>query len=325
MVDLSKFFIQYYLWGITTMCFFNNSCLSLVYLARQANLSNLLKLLFNLSGLGKLLLSIINSLSPATVETTCLMEGYMTNFVNSTFRSTLSAFLLWRVRVIGGEEKDLFIGLTLWMPSAVLMLARTFIIRYDSTYIPAIASYICYGTTPHITVIFQWIFVAFDFAIDIFVTIRLCQILDKANKNTQHVTQNMRKPFKRTLFTSVKYWNFIRLFLAIFYHVMSTVQATIGYTQIDQLTMTYIFTFIFLALSFIITTDAEIVRAIEGRKTPTRKQETNKDENQLRFSNSTCKCSNQHSSLSTKTSSSQSNDYINENQKNPQVDIQIID
>src|SRR6185436_21011968 len=67
-----------------------------------------------------------------------------------------------------------------------------------------------------------------DVLIDIYVTIRLVYILHKANTNAKRVAAaNMRhSPPKRSLFTAIMYWNFVRL-LATFLHYSVTLSGVI--------------------------------------------------------------------------------------------------
>ncbi|CAG8491833.1 5684_t:CDS:2 [Ambispora gerdemannii] len=308
---------------------------------RQTYINDFLKFALNFSGLGKALIAVVGPLTP-TGEISCLAKGYTTGFFNCTFRLTLSAFLIWRMRNITNRPMDFHIGVGLWMLSAVLQFTRAFMTRFYSVYDSRVGYY-CDAHISREAIIFQWLFVGFDFAIDVFVTIRLCQVLNKAINNAKNVTKNMRQPSKRSLFNSVKYWNFLRLFLAVFYHVMSVVQTTL-YAAIDQLTITYIFTFIFLSLSYVITLDIDIVRVIEGRKPQNHHQKKNdikgvhKVENNLTFTsdNNSRNSSNPqilNSSIlatSTKVSSSQNNDDIdsdisvaslNENQNDVRIQI----
>ena len=96
-----------------------------------------------------------------------------------------------------------------------------------------------------------------DLIIDLFVTIRLVQILNKASKNAY-----ILDPERTTYFTSVKYWNYTRLMITILYHIMTMINAIL-YNSINGLTIVFIFTFIYISLSYIITYDAKIVKIID--------------------------------------------------------------
>ena len=104
-------------------------------------------------------------------------------------------------------------------------------------------------------------------AIDIFVTCRLCQILHKANKNYKTAHVHKRKPFKRSIFTSVLYWNFLQLGISIVYHMVSAIQVSnFGMTVRQIYAIPAVATVVYIALSYLITIDAEIVRSIQGRR-----------------------------------------------------------
>ncbi|CAG8540530.1 5850_t:CDS:2 [Ambispora leptoticha] len=257
-----KTYAQFFLWGTWAMVYFHNTFVSIAYYhARKANISNLIKIIFNFSGFVKVVLQIVKSLATDVNDDVCLAEGYITNIATVLFRLSLSAFLLWRVRQIEYKRSDSIIGFALFFCTGVLQFTRAFL--YKLTSVHSVGTYICTSPVSDAVVNLQWTFLAIDFAIDIFVTIRLVQVLGKANNNAKHVASNMRRPHKRTLFTAVLYWNFLRLFITISYHVVSAVYAKMF--QIDGLTITYVFTFIYLSMSYLITADAEIVRVIEGR------------------------------------------------------------
>jgi hypothetical protein len=75
----------------------------------------------------------------------------------------------------------------------------------------------------------------------------------------------MGQKSKRSLFTAVMYWNFLRLFVAIAFHMTPILNQTIdgGFNEVLVLTTIPIVNII---LSYVITVDAEIVRVIEGRE-----------------------------------------------------------
>ncbi|CAG8581804.1 9913_t:CDS:2 [Ambispora gerdemannii] len=263
LTPLQSNFAQCFLWGTWAMFHLHNFFVSIAYYhARQANVSNLLKIIFNFSGFVRAVLSIVYVLTTFEDNSACAIQGYIVNLSTVFFRLSLSAFLLWRVRQVEYKRSDTFIGSALLVCTAVLQFTRAFLNKIHTARGPT--GYYCTGDSSDTIVNLQWTFLAIDFVIDIFVTTRLVQVLQKANTNAKYVASNMRRPHKRTLFTAVMYWNFLRLFITIFYHVMSAVYAKLIY-KINGLTIMYIFTFIYISLSYLITADAEIVRVIEGR------------------------------------------------------------
>jgi len=109
-----------------------------------------------------------------------------------------------------------------------------------------------------------------DLIIDFYVTFRLMQILAKANKNASQISSNIIRKTKRTLFTAVMYWNFVRSTLAICDSAINLYSVVLGYQNkisIDlQMTMHTLSAAFAIFLSLAITSDAEIVRVIEGKK-----------------------------------------------------------
>jgi hypothetical protein len=101
-------------------------------------------------------------------------------------------------------------------------------------------------------------------AIDLFVTYRMVQILRKANQDSKRA--NVTNPFNRTIFTSVMYWNFLGLGISIVYHIVSAIQVSnFGINTKQSYAIPGVGTLVYIALSYLITIDAEIVRAIQGR------------------------------------------------------------
>ncbi|CAG8624052.1 11445_t:CDS:2 [Dentiscutata erythropus] len=110
--------------------------------------------------------------------------------------------------------------------------------------------------------------ISLDFLIDIYVTVRLVQILRKANKNAAQISTNISHKSKRSLFTAVMYWNFLRMFFAFLSHVESAVGMVMIYkpTDVDFIILDLaIKTVLNIGLVYTITADAEIVKVIEGK------------------------------------------------------------
>jgi hypothetical protein len=104
--------------------------------------------------------------------------------------------------------------------------------------------------------------VSIEFFVDIYVSVRLIQVLRNANRNAAQISSNMPNRTKRTLFTAVMYWNFLRLFVAFVFH-LAPILNFITDEEVQTITMQCI---INILLSYVITVDAEIVKVIEGRE-----------------------------------------------------------
>ncbi|CAG8556971.1 5714_t:CDS:2 [Diversispora eburnea] len=118
----------------------------------------------------------------------------------------------------------------------------------------------------------ETIIVSIDFLIDIFITVRLVQVLRMANTNAASLRSSGSRKTKRTLFTAVMYWNFVRLAVAFGLNLMTVVGliATFsekygaGFTRDQRIVVIFFNTFFFVLLSYVVTVDAEIVKVIEG-------------------------------------------------------------
>src|ERR1043166_391001 len=82
-----------------------------------------------------------------------------------------------------------------------------------------------------------WAGIITEFFIDTYVTIRLIQILRKANQTVQ-ITSYTGHKNNRTLFTAVMYWNFIRLFVSTIFHAVPIINQKVddGYNETLVLT-----------------------------------------------------------------------------------------
>jgi hypothetical protein len=103
--------------------------------------------------------------------------------------------------------------------------------------------------------------IATEIIIDIYVTHRLVHILKSANKNASRLSPNVKG--KRTLFTAVIYWNFLRLIISFIFHFMGIYNMLAD--EVPDSTLISLSMPIYILLSYVITIDAEIVRAIEGK------------------------------------------------------------
>lgn len=80
---------------------------------------------------------------------------------------------------------------------------------------------------------------------------------------------------KRTIFSSILYWNFLRLAISCVYHILIAINAEFS-SRIKQVYLLQAgFTFVYVALAYIITADAEIVKMIQGQRSKIEKKTQN--------------------------------------------------
>ncbi|CAG8738410.1 16662_t:CDS:2, partial [Gigaspora rosea] len=91
------------------------------------------------------------------------------------------------------------------------------------------------------------------------------QILTEGNRSAAEVNSIIgRKPTtKRTLFTAVMYWNFLRLTIDFFFNAITVIIA-VGNSSINYSVLYGLMCFVTITQSYLITVDAEIVKVIEG-------------------------------------------------------------
>ncbi|KAG9305596.1 hypothetical protein G9A89_001657 [Geosiphon pyriformis] len=262
-----------FVYGLWAMASFNNLIVSIfLYTSRNTTISNLLKIIFNFACLSRALVAAGFEMMPfkGIPQATCDSNRWLANLTQIAFRLTLSSFLLYRLRQIEHKRRDTIVGLTLFFFTALFQFIH--MATYGTIKVvidPKSKLENCQFTQNPISKWFQWTYIAFDWAIDLYVTYRLVRILQKANKNAKDCPANMRRPNKRSLFTAVMYWNFLRVFLALGYNIMSAYEtATIDHqiAHYDPSVMRGFSSFIYICLSYVITTDAEIVRVIQGPK-----------------------------------------------------------
>jgi hypothetical protein len=110
--------------------------------------------------------------------------------------------------------------------------------------------------------IYVVISIAIEFFVDIFVSVRLILVLLDANRNAAQLSSNLANRSKRTVFTAVMYWNFLRLCVAFVFHFTLILNfMSNGLGEVRVITMQCLISII---LSYVITVDAEIVHAIKG-------------------------------------------------------------
>lgn len=141
------------------------------------------------------------------------------------------------------------------------------------------------------------VMISIDILIDLYVTVRLIQVLRSANRNVAGLRANMSRKTKRTLFTAVMYWNFVRLGVAFGLNVTTLASNLTGKLHanydLDQIaTRNFFQTFFFIVMSYVVTVDAEIVKVIEGEdqnKKGTSKSSSGKTNYQSSSTNMTSK------------------------------------
>nr|CAG8604222.1 13138_t:CDS:2 [Entrophospora candida] len=181
------------------------------------------------------------------------------------YRTALQGFLLWRLKGIDNKKIDLWIGSTLF----TARIAQFFQIKPEALYDPEEDAHFCsQGLDLARTQVLGYI--STDLLIECYVTFRFLQILTKANETALLLAGESREKKRRTLFTAIIYWNFLRLFLAISQSAMFVGWTISGiYRSNDKELASYINNtqiLLLIGLSYAITIDAEIVRVIEGRR-----------------------------------------------------------
>ncbi|CAI2185340.1 19034_t:CDS:2, partial [Funneliformis geosporum] len=225
-------------------------------------MSNILKIIFNLSGLlRELFVFGLNMLPYDIALFTCQSLSYSTGVANFCFRESLAIFLLWRLRQIEHREFDKWIGLALLCIRTIANLTQ---LALSKPFIDELSNCNPNLTSTRIPI---WTIIVCDLLIEIYTTVRLVQILKRANRNAAQISSKMDRRTKRTLFTAVMYWNFLRLAIAFIISVVSSVyvelflRPDLTHFVIDS-TITCA---LVIMLSYVITVDAEIVRVIEGK------------------------------------------------------------
>ncbi|CAG8500257.1 4674_t:CDS:1 [Paraglomus occultum] len=107
-------------------------------------------------------------------------------------------------------------------------------------------------------------FVVTDYLIDLYITVRLAQILGGANRKYRR-SVSVPRDSKRTLFTAVLWWNFLRVFVATL--VDSLALYTVTTANFDPVLFNTLQAITCIAMSYVLTFDADIVRTIQGKTT----------------------------------------------------------
>ncbi|RIA92618.1 hypothetical protein C1645_874644 [Glomus cerebriforme] len=252
----SKHLISFLL-GLASMAYFHNVFVS-IFLYKSGhpnvNVSNMLKIIFNLSGVSRSVITYVAIM----VMAQCALLSYLTALSNFFYRSSLSAFLLWRLKQIEYSTWDRWISSGLFFIRTILNILVISILhptKEDCDTFQLKSTY------------FQLGFIGLDLLIDTFVTIRLVQILNDGNRNSAEVTSiighNNTSTRRTTLFTAVLYWNFLRLTIDFLYNGITIL--TLLEHNIDKIIIESLLCFVTISQSYLITVDAEIVKVIEGR------------------------------------------------------------
>ncbi|CAG8444086.1 7323_t:CDS:2, partial [Scutellospora calospora] len=259
-----------FLSGLAAMAYLHNFFVSvLLYRAGHANVSNILKIVFNFSGIARSVINYSSLMVSQNISLTqCSALTYLQALANFFYRQALMGFLLWRLKQIEYSVWDRWISFGLFITRTLLNLAffgyqnPQLITTSENSY-PTCDSEHQVGALP-----IYLSFVGIDFIIDSFVTIRLVQILTEGNRSAAEVNSIIgRKPTsKRTLFTAVLYWNFLRLTIDFLYNAITVIMA-VENTSINSSLLNAAMCFVTITQSYLITVDAEIVKVIEGTGT----------------------------------------------------------
>ncbi|GBB88776.1 hypothetical protein RclHR1_15380004 [Rhizophagus clarus] len=254
-----------FVFGAVVMISIHNMIVSfLLYKARQTNMSNILKIIFNFGNILRFGSAWGLYMTPEIATLLqCASLQYLAFVGNVLTRVSLTAFLLWRLKQIHNNKLDNWVCLMLFLLRAGFGVAQFGFQHPGTIYVPDQNIVICdpNESTSRLYVLIQ---VAIEIIVDIYVTTRLIQVLRNANRNAAQISSNMVNKSKRTLFTAVMYWNFLRLFVAFVFHFAPIFNyITKGE---DEVVSNTIQTVINIILSYVITVDAEIVKVIEGRE-----------------------------------------------------------
>lgn len=248
--------------GAVVMVSLHNMILSFfLYKARQTNMSNILKIIFNFGNAIRFMAVWGFYMTPkvATILQ-CTSLQYVMAIGNVLVRLSLVAFLLWRLKQIHQSRIDDWVSIILFTLRAGFGVAQLAFQRPVTAYLPYADVTIC---NPNEATSRAYIAtgIALEFIVDIYVTVRLIQVLRKANQNAAQLSSNMGRKSKRTLFTAVMHWNFLRLFVSVLFHAAPMINQTFNDDTVAITTLSVIN----IIISYVITVDAEIVRVIEGK------------------------------------------------------------
>nr|CAG8522190.1 6962_t:CDS:2 [Entrophospora candida] len=264
-VPYKQFFLSY-AYGLSSMTYFHNFFVSVfLYRSGIANVTNILKIIFNLSGVTWS--AIRYNLLMAVSIYHCRVLIYLEVFTNFLYRETLAAFLLWRLKQIEYSAWDRWISFALFTFRTVLNLI---VINYYQPILDSDEYLQECKSDSEVARYIQLGYISIDVLIDFFVTVRLVQILNEGNRNSAQANSIIgRRNPKRTLFTAVLYWNFMRMTVDFIYNVMAILNIYIDNDKFYFEVLNGIQCFATIAQSYLITVDAEIVKVIEGNQNRT--------------------------------------------------------
>ncbi|CAG8459960.1 7913_t:CDS:2 [Paraglomus brasilianum] len=240
--------------------FIQNAFLSVFHLTKHHSyVSTILKTLFNLSGAARLLVSFAVIMVSIITAKQCDNMTFVHEVLSFIYRESLVAFLLWRLIHITNSVWDKHVAL-------ILILTRTGLQLYQ---IIADRLVTHSTTTDSCNVLVHdklatIMFVVTDYLIDLYITVRLAQILGSANRKYSR-SVSVPRDSKRTIFTAVLWWNLLRVFVATL--VDSLALYTVTATNIDQVLFNTLQAIVCIAMSYVLTFDADIVRKIQGKTT----------------------------------------------------------
>ncbi|CAG8583441.1 10214_t:CDS:2 [Diversispora eburnea] len=256
------------LYGAAVIVSLHNFIISIVlYKARKSNVSNINKIILNLSCMILFLFRFVLAFAPTWIDLSgCHFISYMAHIVTFFYGTSLAIFLLWRLRQIESSQLDKWASIILLSTRTIAHLTTFGFVRVFLSKRPLRNWCIIDQTRLKIP---ETITVVIDFLIDIYITVRLVQVLRIANENAAGLGSSVGRKTKRTLFTAVMYWNFVRLAVAFGLNLITVVVLVTRSTRIgsipDQLVaITFFNTFFFILMSYVVTVDAEIVKVIEG-------------------------------------------------------------
>ncbi|CAG8477851.1 24089_t:CDS:2, partial [Gigaspora rosea] len=244
----------------------------LLYKTRQTNGTNLIKIIFNLGNCWRLAVTFAGfAVLPFVPLSLCLALQYLQALGDIIWREALSAFLLWRLKQIHNDRHDHWNSIILFTLKTLLTVPILLFQRVTVVYDPVSKAEACSTIYIPAQKYFIVASITLDIIIDIYVTVRLVQILRKANRNAAQISTNISHKSKRSLFTAVMYWNFLRMFLAFLVHIESAIGIALSYDYKVASDVTFVIIdysiklSLYIALSYAITIDAEIVKVIEGK------------------------------------------------------------
>ncbi|CAG8554444.1 775_t:CDS:2 [Diversispora eburnea] len=256
-----------FLFGVAVMVFLHNTFVSFfLYKTRQSNVSNINKIIINISGTILFIIRIVGSFAPVWVDLIgCKVINSLSYISSFFFREALAFFLLWRLRQIGNHQIDKW-------ASIILFSGRTLshFTAFGFARISLLPTPLRNWCASNFNLIFksETISICVDFSIDLYVTFRLIQILRSSSNNLAGFNTSTRGNTKHNLFTGVIYWNFVRLGVAFLLNlsafvVLLTATKPLNY---DQFAPIFFFnTLAFVLMSYVVTVDAEIVKVINNQ------------------------------------------------------------